>query len=82
MAQAAPTLAAKETLLSAYDALGYAQRRVAGGDFSRDALIGEVRAINRLYDAALDCGMSHEEPSVETWAALWAGAFLTSGVEA
>jgi hypothetical protein len=61
-------LAKNETLLTAYDAHGRAQRRVQGGDLSPEAVMGLIRAENVLFDASLACGMSYDEPVVEAWA--------------
>ncbi len=58
-----------EILSTALSAFHCAHGRVAGGELTAEAVTGEIRALNRLYDAALDCGMSMDEPTVEEWAA-------------
>lgn len=68
--------AAKEALLSAYDAAGYAERRVEAGDLSAEAVRAMIRSQNVLCDAALDCGMSQEEPDVMAWAVKRVTSFL------
>ncbi len=66
MTQAERTLEKLSTELASFQR---AQARVAGGELTAEALTAEIRSLNRLYDAALDCGMSMDEPTVEDWAA-------------
>lgn len=75
------TLLRNEVLLSAYDAHGRAVRRVEGGDLSSEAIRGEIRAINVLLDACIDCGMSVDHADMSGWAAERVTSFLLSGVE-
>lgn len=70
------TLHQNERLLTALDAHTRASGRVRGGDLSSDAVCGEIRALNRLYDVSMECGMSHDEPVVEHWAAERVARFL------
>jgi hypothetical protein len=41
----------------------------------------EMRATNRLLDAAVDCGMRHFEPEMEAWASERVAAWLCSAGE-
>lgn len=73
------TLFQEEVLLSALDAHTRAVCRVEGGDLSSEAIRGEIGAINRLLDAAVDCGMDVDEPDLVGWSAICATRFLTNG---
>lgn len=49
------------------------------GDFETcDDPRGYIRASNRLYDACIGAGMSHDEPDHEQWAAAKVCAELVS----
>lgn len=43
---------------------------------------GYIRASNRLLDACLDAGMSHDEPDHQDWAAERVAQWLICSVEA
>lgn len=71
-----------EVLSTAFDAHGRATRKVEGGDLSMDAVRAEIRAINVLFDACMDAGMSFEVSDHVGWAAERITKWLLSGAEA
>lgn len=76
------TEARLEALSTAFDAHGWATRKVEGGDLSVDAIRAEIRAINVLFDACIDAGMSFEVSDHAGWAAERITNWLLSGVTA
>ncbi len=70
------TTSSLEILSAAFDAL------TAAGDFETCAdPRAYIRAENRLFDAAVDCGMSLDEVDVSSWAAGVLTAWFVSGPE-
>jgi hypothetical protein len=75
-----------ELLNDALQAHLYAEAKVENGDLSRDAVVAHIRAVNVLFDRAVDCGMPIGEPldgllgetSVEGWAAERIASWLVS----
>ena len=59
-----------ELLNDAHQAWLYAADKVSRGDLSAVAVEAEIRAINILLDRCIDCGMPHDEPDHEGWAAI------------
>ena len=51
------------------------------GEFSNENARDYVRAANRLVDACINAGMSHDEPDHEAWAAERVTRWLTSSEE-
>ena len=66
----------EELFLAAFDAYGYAARKVAGGDLF--ATREMIQASNRLFDHCLALGMPFDEPVIENWAAIRAAKILVS----
>jgi hypothetical protein len=71
------TEAQLEALSTAHDAAVRADLRVSGGDLSAEAVRALVRSESVLFDAAMVCGMSYDEPCAREWAASRIAAWLT-----
>jgi hypothetical protein len=69
-----PALSAMERLMGAYDALVRLMPFDECGDVR-----AYVRATNLLVDRCIECGMPHDEPDHEAWAAERVSRFLCDG---
>jgi hypothetical protein len=58
-----------ELLNDAYQAWVHADAKVYSGDMSADAVNANIRAMNVMFDRALDCGMPMDTARVADWAA-------------
>lgn len=67
-----------EVLSGALDSALRARAAVEGGDLSFTAVTAEVRTVNRLIDAAVDCGMSYCEADHIGWASQRVATWLCS----
>jgi hypothetical protein len=70
------TIYQNEVLSTALDAQLRAAARVAGGEFTFEAVSAEIRATNRLLDAAVACGFDPSEPDLVGWASERVARFL------
>ena len=58
-----------ELLNAAYQAWVHADAKVYQGDMSADAVNANIRAINVMFDRAVDCGMPVGTYTVADWTA-------------
>lgn len=65
-----------ERLNSALASALRSQAAVEGGDLSMDAIRRSIHDSNALLDAAIDCGMSHDEPDHFAWSAIRVAQWL------
>lgn len=73
---AKPTRHQIELLHTSYNSHLLATAAVERGDFSQAANM--VRSLNVMFDHAMDCGMSYDEPDVLAWVAPFIAADLVS----